>query len=190
MLILLAARQPELFWLHAGAATLGSLAGAAATYWLGHKLGEAGLARWVTPSRLKRIQERISRSAAPTVAVLAIIPPPFPFTAFVLTGGALALDKWRFFSALAIVRLVRFGAEAALAARYGRRIITWMDSPAFEMVVGTFAVLAIVGTAISAAAVWKSSRRSETPASSAEAGASDSDKRATKTRKNENTKNS
>jgi len=164
VLIMLAARQPHLFWLYAVAATLGSLAGAAGTYWVGHKLGEAGLARWVSPSRLKRIQERISRSAAPAVAILAIIPPPFPFTAFVLTSGALALDVWRFFSVLAVVRLLRFGAEAALAARYGRRIIAWMDSPVFEMVVGAFAVLAIVGTAISAVAAIKSSRMRAKPA--------------------------
>jgi hypothetical protein len=62
---------------------------------------------------------------------------------------------------LAMVRLVRFGAEAALAARYGRRIIQWMDSPVFEMVVGAFAVLAIVGTAISAVAAFRSSRKRE-----------------------------
>ena len=164
VLILLAARHPDLFWLHALTATLGSLAGAAGTYWLGHKLGEAGLARWVSPSRLKRIQQRISGSAAPAVAMLAIVPPPFPFTAFVLTSGALALDVWRFFATLAVVRVLRFGAEAALAARYGRRIITWMDSPVFEMVVGAFAVLAIAGTVISAVAAFKSSGRREKPA--------------------------
>jgi membrane protein YqaA with SNARE-associated domain len=158
VLILLAARHPDLLWLYAVAATLGSVAGAAGTYWLGHKLGEAGLARWVSPSRLTRIQERISRSAAPAVAILAIIPPPFPFTAFVLTSGAVALDVWRFFSALAVVRLLRFGAEATLAARYGRRIIGWMDSPLFETVVGALAVLAVVGTAISAVAAIKSTR--------------------------------
>jgi membrane protein YqaA with SNARE-associated domain len=161
VLVLLAARRPDLFWLYAVAATLGSLAGAAGTYWLGHKLGEAGLSRWVSASRLKRIQDRISRSAAPAVAILAIIPPPFPFTAFLLTSGALALDVGRFFSALAVVRLLRFGAEAALAARYGRRIIAWMDSPVFETVVGALAVLAVVGTAISAVTVIKSSRRRE-----------------------------
>ena len=164
VLILLAARRPELFWLYAVAATLGSLVGAAGTYWLGHKLGEAGLARWVSPARLKRIQQRISGSAAPAVAILAIIPPPFPFTAFVLTSGALALDVWRFFSVLAVVRLLRFGAEAALAAKYGRRIITWMDSPVFETVVGVFAVLAIVGTAISAVVAIRSNRIRAKPA--------------------------
>jgi membrane protein YqaA with SNARE-associated domain len=73
-LIILAARRSELFWLYALAATAGSVIGAALTYWIGHKIGEAGLARFIKQSRLKRVQQRVSRSAAAAVAALAVIP--------------------------------------------------------------------------------------------------------------------
>jgi membrane protein YqaA with SNARE-associated domain len=161
VVILASARRPELFWLYALAATIGSLIGAAGTYWIGHKAGEAGLKRWISPARLRRVQKRVSESAAPAIAALAVIPPPFPFTAFVLVSGALALDRFRFFATLAAVRALRFTVESALAARYGRRLLVWMDSPAFEVIVGVFIALVAIGTAISGVAFYRSTRRAE-----------------------------
>ena len=159
VLILLAARKPELFWMYAALATIGSLLGAAGTFWIGRKVGEHGLTRFVTESRLKRVQERVGKSAAVTVAALAIIPPPFPFTAFVLTIGAGKVNTWLFFVTLAAVRAIRFVAEGALAAHYGKGIIGWMQSTTFTVTVGIIAAIAIVGTIISAIALYRSSKR-------------------------------
>lgn len=157
VLILLSARHPEMFWLYALLATTGSVVGAAGTYWLGLKAGEEGLARWVGKNRLERVRARVSGKAAAGVAALAIIPPPFPFTALILASGAFGLDVWRFFGTLAAVRLLRFGAESALAARYGERIVGWMESTVFEVIVGLLIVLALAGTAISAVSVFRGS---------------------------------
>jgi membrane protein YqaA with SNARE-associated domain len=159
VVILLAARKPEWFWLYAILATAGSVIGSAFTFWVGRKVGEVGLQRFIKPSRLKRIKERVGRSAAVTVGSLAIIPPPFPFTAFVLTSGAANVNAWTFLFTLAGVRLLRFGAESGLAAYYGRGIITWMKSPTFTVVVGVMTGIAIVGTVISAVAAYRSSRK-------------------------------
>ena len=161
VMIILTARKPELFWLYAILATAGSLAGAAATFWLGRKVGEHGIAKLVKPSRLKRIQQRISEKAAYSVAALAIIPPPFPFTAFILTSGAFRVKAWSFFTTLSIVRLVRFGVEGALAAHYGRGILAWMKSPLFQWTIGGLIALAAGGTLISAVAVVRSTRRKQ-----------------------------
>jgi membrane protein YqaA with SNARE-associated domain len=157
--IVLTARTPDRFWLYALLATTGSLAGAAATFWIGRKVGEHGLSKLIKPSRLEHIQRRVGHSAAMSIAALGIIPPPFPFTAFVLTSGACRLNAWTFFATLAGVRLVRFAVEAALAARYGRRILVWMQSTVFEVIVGVFIALAIIGTIVSALAVWRGTRR-------------------------------
>ena len=66
------------------------------------------------PARLKRVQAaRGSAGAVVSVAALALIPPPFPFTAFVLTSGALRVNAWTFFGdAGGASRLLRFGVEA------------------------------------------------------------------------------
>jgi membrane protein YqaA with SNARE-associated domain len=159
VIIIMAARKPELFWLYALLATVGAMAGAAATFWLGRKLGEKGLEKIVSPSRLKRVQQRISERAAYSVAALGIIPPPFPFTAFVLSSGALKVNAWSFFLTLAGVRLLRFGIEGALAAHYGRGILAWMKSSTFQWIIGGFIALAAIGTVLSAVAVWRSTRR-------------------------------
>lgn len=159
VLILLAARKPDWFWLYAILATIGSMLGAAGTFWIGRKVGEHGLSRFVKPSRLERVQERVGKSAAITVAALAIIPPPFPFTAFVLTSGAGHVNAWIFFATLGAVRMVRFLAEGALAAHYGKGIIGWMQSTTFTMIVGGMAVIAIVGTVVSAIALYRSAKR-------------------------------
>jgi membrane protein YqaA with SNARE-associated domain len=159
VVILLAAKKPELFWLYAILATTGSVIGSAFTFWIGRKVGEVGLQRFIKPSRLERVQQRVGQSAALTVGSLAIIPPPFPFTAFVLTSGACKVNAWTFLVTLAGVRAVRFGAESGLAAYYGRGIIAWMKSPTFTVVVGVLTGMAIIGTLISAVAIYRSTKK-------------------------------
>ena len=167
VVILMAARQPELFWLHALLATLGSVIGAGGTFWIGKKVGEKGLTRFVRPRRLDRVKARVNRGAF-VVAALALIPPPFPFTPFVLAGGALGMNAWRFFTALAGVRLLRFGVESALASHYGSQILRWMQTPMFRAVVGVFITLAVIGTVASAVALTRGSRgRQRRPARAA-----------------------
>jgi membrane protein YqaA with SNARE-associated domain len=157
--IILAARKPELFWLYAILATVGSLIGAGVTFWIGQKVGEHGLAKFVKPSRLERVRQRVGTGAGVTVAALGIIPPPFPFTAFVLTSGACRVNPWPFFVTLGCVRAVRFVAEGALAAHYGRGILSWMQSPTFTIIVGVLTAMAIIGTIVSAVALYRGTRR-------------------------------
>jgi membrane protein YqaA with SNARE-associated domain len=159
VVIIMSARQPNLFWLYALLATTGSLIGAGATFWIGRKAGEHGLRRLVAQSTLKRAERRVARSAAVPIAALGVIPPPFPFTAFVLTSGACGLNPWTFFSTLAGIRVLRFIVEGALAARYGGGILAWMESRTFQAVVVALAVVAVAGTIASAVAVYRSVKR-------------------------------
>ena len=158
-IVIMTARRPELFWLHALLATAGSATGAGVTFWIGRKVGEHGLVRLVSRSRLRSIEARVAKGAAISVGLLAMIPPPFPFTAFVLASGALGAQPWRFLLTMAGARLVRFGIEAALAARYGSRILSWMKTTTFEVAVAALIVLALVGTVASAIAVVRGTRR-------------------------------
>jgi membrane protein YqaA with SNARE-associated domain len=158
VVILMTARKPELFWLYALLATAGSLIGAAGTYWVGKQAGEKGLSRFVSARRLNHVKARVNRGSL-VVAGLALIPPPFPFTPFVLASGALGMNVWSFFGALAVVRLFRFGVEGALAHRYGTQIVRWMNTPTFQAVVGVFIALAVIGTIVSAVILVRGSKR-------------------------------
>jgi membrane protein YqaA with SNARE-associated domain len=144
LVIYLAARNEDLFWLYPLLATAGSITGAALTYWIGRTAGEAGLERLVPKRRLERLQSRVRESGAIAFALPALLPPPFPLTPFILTCGA---------------RLARFFVGATLARLYGRGILRVMESDGFRMVIIGLIVLAVVGTAISGAMLWRSTRR-------------------------------
>jgi membrane protein YqaA with SNARE-associated domain len=130
--IVLAARGGFHAWSAALLATAGSVGGAALTFWMGAKLGEHGLDRYMSSARLDRVRRRIHNSGALGMAVLDLIPPPFPFTPFILAAGALDVDVRTFFGTLTICRLLRFGLEAALASMYGSVLLTWFDSELFH----------------------------------------------------------
>ena len=158
LVIYLAARDPSFPWLHPVLATLGSLAGAAITFWIGRKAGEVGLERFVAARRLASIKTRVRNSGAFAIAVPALLPPPFPLTPFVLTCGALDVNRVRFFATFAAVRLLRFGTEAALARRYGTAVLRALESQIFQNVVIGFVVIALIGTIASAVMFWRHTR--------------------------------
>lgn len=158
VVILMAARNTELAWLYPVLATIGSVIGAALTYWAGHKVGEHGLSRFVPARRLQLVRKQLKRNGAFTVAALALIPPPFPFTPFVLVSGALHFSPLRLFPMLALARLLRFGLEAALAVKYGNALVGWMASDTFKIAVGAFIALATIGTIVSAVVMVRRTR--------------------------------
>jgi membrane protein YqaA with SNARE-associated domain len=158
LIIYLAARDPERFWMYPLLATAGSMVGAALTYSIGRAIGDVGLKRIIPERRLARLQKRVSNSGAIALALPALLPPPFPLTPFILTCGALSVNRWRFFGTFASVRLLRFGTEALLARVYGRGILNVLQAEWFQVVVIGFAVVAVVGTIVSGALLWKNSR--------------------------------
>ena len=89
VVIYMCARNRELFWLYPLLVTAGSIVGAAVTYAIGAKLGDKGLGRFVSPGQLERFRTRMKDIGSLTLGVTAVLPPPFPLTAFILTSGAL-----------------------------------------------------------------------------------------------------
>ncbi len=153
--VLLAARHSELFWIFPLLATAGSLAGAATTHWIGERLGDAALPRFVSRHRMERLEARLEERGAAMAGALGLVPPPFPFTAYVVAAGAVGVDRMRFLSFLALARLVRTGAEAWIASRHGTAIMRWMESTSFEVAVGILIVVAVAGTSWAA---WQAYR--------------------------------
>jgi membrane protein YqaA with SNARE-associated domain len=159
LVVYLAARSEDLFWLYPLLATAGSMVGAALTYWVGRTAGEAGLERFVPKRRLERLQRSVRDRGAIAFALPALLPPPFPLTPFILTCGALRVDWRRFFITFGIARLARFFVEAVLARLYGRGILRVMESDGFRLVIIGLIVLAVVGTIVSGAMLWRNTRR-------------------------------
>jgi len=146
--IILTSRNHATFWLYPLIATAGSICGAAVTYYMGRRVGDAELGRFLSVGRLARVRKKIKSKGAVAIAFLDLLPPPFPFTAFIIAAGALKVSTHRFFFWLAVTRLLRFGAEAVLAYYYGSHIINWLESDTFEYIAAFLTFVAVLGTAL------------------------------------------
>jgi membrane protein YqaA with SNARE-associated domain len=142
LVIYFAARDERLFWMYPLLAAAGSLAGATVMFWIGQKAGEGALARYLPAARLDRLRQRVQNRGAVVLALPALLPPPFPLSALVLTCGA-------------AVRLLRFSAGAVVARMYGPGILRTLPSETVHVITIGFIAAAVVGTIVSGALCWR-----------------------------------
>jgi len=93
------------------------------------------------------------------VLIPSILPPPAPFKIFVLLAGVVGISATRFATAIAIGRVIRYGALGYLAVRYGGRASAYVAEH------GTEASLALVGVLVAAFAgymLWSKARGRKT----------------------------
>ena len=158
LVVLLTARTPDRFWLYAMAATAGCLIGCTITDWLSRKLGEAGLEKMVTPERLKSAQARLKKHTFWALGLAALMPPPFLFTVFLIASSALQISRWRVLTAGAAGRFVRFSALSLLATKFGTQIIRFSERDEVQYFLIVFAVISIIGSALSVGKWVRSAR--------------------------------
>ena len=119
--------HPVRFAYYALMATLGSLAGCLALYVVGRRGGDALLRTRFGSARMQRLTRIFRQRGLLALLVVAILPPPAPFKAFVLLGGITRMPVWQFTTAIAIGRGGRFLLIALLAAWYGRQVLGWIE---------------------------------------------------------------
>lgn len=115
--------------------------------------------RLANPKRVKSLQKRIEKHAWWILGMAAILPPPFPFTLFLVAVSGMQMKRWKVLSAVAVGRTVRFFAIAGLAHRYGRQILRMADRPEVEYFVIALAAISILGSVLSIVKWVRSSRR-------------------------------
>ena len=158
LVVLLVAKHREIFWVIPPIMTAVSLVGAAVTYSIGRGAGRVGLSRLVPPRQLEQIKQQLDRTGIAATATAAVLPPPFPLTPFLLTCGALDLNRWRFFLVFGVMRLVRFGAVALLARLYGDRVLQIFASDNFQIGAILIVVAACTATIAWATMLWRRTR--------------------------------
>lgn len=130
-------------------AVVGSVVGCLSVDELGRKGGDKALHRIIPARRLKSIKQRMKKSAGWALALAAIMPPPFPFTAFVGGAAALQYPRKKLIAVITTARLVRFSIEGTLAILFGRHILRLARSPAVVYIVVGLIVVSIAGSAVS-----------------------------------------
>lgn len=144
LVILLSAHHREWWPYYALMATAGALVGGYLTYRLAEKGGEETLEKKVGKRRAEKVYTRFKKHGFATVAVGAMLPPPFPIVPFLLAAGALKYPRNNFLFALGVGRAARFTAVAYLAHRYGKGIVGWV-SRYYQPLLYTLITLAVLG---------------------------------------------
>jgi Uncharacterized membrane-associated protein len=141
---------------YAAMATAGSLAGCFITDWIARKGGEEGLQKMLPRNRIEYLKKRVRNNTGWPIALAAILPPPFPFTAVVAGAAALQYPRRKLLLILGVMRYIRFAGIGILSIFFGRQILDISQHPFVEYSVLGLVVLAIAGSAVS---IFKWTRR-------------------------------
>ena len=125
-LIILSAHRHTYWPYYALMATVGAVIGGYLTYRIAVKGGEETLEKKVGKRRAEKVYRRFKEHGFATVAIGAMLPPPFPIVPFLLAAGALKYPRRHFLAALALGRAARFVLLGYLASRYGQGVIHWL----------------------------------------------------------------
>lgn len=159
LVVALTARQPHRFWLYALGATAGSLMGCTITDFLSRKVGEKGLENIVDPKRVAKLQERLKKHSFWVLGGSALMPPPFPFTIFLIAASAIQIPRWRVLTSVGAGRFLRFVILSLLARRYGTHLIALSKRDEFRYFIIGLAVISVIGSVLSVMKWIRSSRR-------------------------------
>ena len=142
-------RSGPVWILYVVVAAVGSTVGALIDDMLTRSAGEKGLRKFVSGNRIKKLKERIEEHAGWVVFTATLLPPPFPFTAVIMTAAALQYSRRKLLLLVLCGRLVRFTLAALLAVYFGRKILVYArNSAALEYLVYALIVISIVATTV------------------------------------------
>jgi membrane protein YqaA with SNARE-associated domain len=152
-------RDSHIWILYVIMSALGSVVGILILDLLMRKMGEEGLEKFVKPDKVKRLKAKMENKAGRAIFIATLLPPPFPFTAVVLTASALQTPRKNIVTAVLSGRLIRFTVEALLALYFGRQVLTLLQSGIVEYCIYAFILIAIIGSIFSIRK-WVSNRKS------------------------------
>jgi uncharacterized membrane protein YdjX (TVP38/TMEM64 family) len=150
---------------YAGMSTVGSILGSLLVDLLFRKAGEEGLEKHLSGRRLDYVKSKITNNASWALALAAIAPPPFPFTAIVMAASALQYPRKKLLTVIGAVRMIRFTGLGVLALYFGDRIISWGSQESVQRWVFGLLVLFLAGSTLSVIQWIRRSRRLPQPAS-------------------------
>jgi membrane protein YqaA with SNARE-associated domain len=142
LVIWMVVQHKERLVLYALSATVGSLGGCLALYYIGRKGGDALVRKRFRSGAVDRTLASFQRFGIMAVLIPSILPPPAPFKIFVLLAGVARIGVGQFSIAIAIGRGARYFVEGMLAVWYGDRAIAFIHENAAMVSLWTVGVLA------------------------------------------------
>jgi membrane protein YqaA with SNARE-associated domain len=149
LVIALTAAHPNRMAYYLLMATAGSVAGVDFTRWVSAKGGRKGIEGDRKNKRIAYVERKVRDNGGIAIATAALMPPPFPFTPFIIVAAALQYPRRKMLAIIAGCRGLRFVIEGSLALLYGRRIIGMARSPYVQGFIIALVVISTVGSALS-----------------------------------------
>jgi len=159
LVIALTAARPDRMAYYVLMATVGSVAGVDFTRWLSAKGGRKGIRGDRKSKRIAYVERKVRENGGIAIATAALMPPPFPFTPFIIVASALQYPRRRMLAIIAVCRGLRFVIEGSLALIYGRKIIGMARSPYVQGFILALVVISMVGSALSIRSWIRKSRQ-------------------------------
>jgi membrane protein YqaA with SNARE-associated domain len=141
-------------------ATAGSTIGVEFTRWVSARGGEKTLEDDKS-RRIAYIEKKVKERGGLALAAAALMPPPFPFTPFIIVAGALQYPRRKMLTIIAASRALRFGVEASLALIYGRSIIRMARAPWVANFILVVVLISVAGSVWSLVNLIRKSRGRE-----------------------------
>lgn len=156
----LAARHRDLWPYYAVMATIGAVLGGYITYYLGRKGGKEAIEHRFNKQRANKLFKRFDRWGFRTIAITALLPPPFPLVPVLLAAGGLQYSKKKFLGALTLGRSLRYFLVAGLASLYARPITAFFNRY-YKPAVIILAAFAVIGGILAVAEYIRSRHKGD-----------------------------
>jgi membrane protein YqaA with SNARE-associated domain len=143
LLIPLVASRPERMLAYVLLATAASVLGSLLIFALARKLGSNWVERRLPEHVYRRVHHAVETYDVLAIGVPALLPPFFPFMAFVMVAGLFRMSWTGFVVPMFVGRSIRYYIEVWLALRYGSRALTFLARHPVASVAVLTGVLAV-----------------------------------------------
>lgn len=132
LLVLMGSANPRMGYLSAGLAVAGSAVGSLFLYYIARKGGEAYLDKKTQSGRAKKFRIWFQHYGALTLFIPALVPIPLPLKIFVLSAGALGMNRLHFVLVILAARIPRYFGLAYLGAQLGDEPLRYLKTHVFQ----------------------------------------------------------
>lgn len=155
--VVLSAHQKDWWPYYAIMATIGGLVGGYMTYELGRKGGKEALEKKLPKRKAEKVYQTFEKYGFWGLFVPALLPPPVPFSPFLIAAGAMKYSRQKFFMAVGMARAIRYCLLAYLGSMYSKQIFGFFHQ-FYRPIFWTVLLLAILGGAGAGFYAWKRKR--------------------------------
>lgn len=148
--IILSAHERSWWPYYAIMAIIGGVAGGYMAFVVGRTGGKESLEKKVPKKKVDKIFRRFEKYGFWSIFIPGLLPPPVPYSPFLLAAGALKYSPRKFLMAVGLARTIRYTALAWLGSMYSKQIFGFFHKyykPLFWILIG----LAVIG---GAALIW------------------------------------